>query len=393
MVVKPPFQVPPEVLDHWDERFEEDFKKWKAKGNSKSATKLEYRQQIININSEWNMEEVFNQIEVGLAAIDKLIAYRKRYPTYNMNLDLDEMYDSKDIVIYKDFIKYGVKLVEHYEKKSSESEPVKNMEKQEIKKEMVDKIKNEPADELSQLETNNKTPIETLESLNTEKKAERRKNKGRKKRQERLLKFQTKLVISSGLPPSRLMRKRLDQGSPPGQFNVKKNLVQEFEQLAQPSVSQHGDGGQLTPPVLMPGQPAAPVQMPGQQTYVLMPEQPASLPPPPHVQMPALTSPTVLMPGQPVSTSPPVLMPGQPAAPIPWQTAPTHLDQLVSQIVASSGIKHFPTLCCSPVTFVGDMSTPAPGGMSKADPFPNSRNPAYCFHCLQFGNVFTINQV
>ena len=48
---------------------------------------------------------------------------------------------------------------------------MKDIEKQEIK--------NETAQKLSKLdEANNKTPIETLECLNTGKKDERRKNKG-----------------------------------------------------------------------------------------------------------------------------------------------------------------------------------------------------------------------
>ena len=56
-------------------------------------------------------------------------------------------------------------------------------------------------------------------------------------------------------------------------------------------------------------------------------------------------------------------------------------DQPVSQIVASSGIKAFPTLLQSS-DLIGDASTPV--GLSQVYPFPNSGRPAYCFHCLQF---------
>ena len=111
--------------------------------------------------------------------------------------------------------------------------------------------------------------------------------------------------------------------------------------------------------------------------------------------------------------------------------------QQVPQTATTSSMNNYPTLCSSPVSIVGDVSgsmgwsdarpmlgyglqqTP-PGlfsrsssgsmnqstlssnvqtsglygmPMTQPQPQPHHAAPAYCFHCLQFGTVFTVNLV
>ena len=67
--------------DDWDEQFEKEYQSWKGKTLSSSnktiVTKADFRQPIIDINEEFDLEEAYAQIEAGVSAIDKLIAYRK----------------------------------------------------------------------------------------------------------------------------------------------------------------------------------------------------------------------------------------------------------------------------------------------------------------------------
>ena len=112
------------------------------------------------------------------------------------------------------------------------------------------------------------------------------------------------------------------------------------------------------------------------------------------------------------------------------------------QAAATSGMNNYPTMCFSPVSVVGDVSgfngwsdaRPMLGyGLQQTSPglfsgsssgsmnqstlssnmqsswlygrpmiqpqpqnspgAPYGENPAYCFHCLQFGTVFTVNLV
>ena len=113
-----------------------------------------------------------------------------------------------------------------------------------------------------------------------------KKKRKQKRRQERLLKFQEQLVTTSGLPPSKLMEKRLSQ-SLSGLDKVKMSLSGEFEQIGKveagpPSVPESGtvlvQHASVSAPVLMPGHPAvhhvphpAPVLDSQMPTSVLMP--------------------------------------------------------------------------------------------------------------------------
>ena len=67
------------------------------------------------------MEEVFNKMDAAVAAIDTLIACKQRFPIYDLNEDLDQIYEAQQDVIFKEFIKFGVQLVESYEVRGTET--------------------------------------------------------------------------------------------------------------------------------------------------------------------------------------------------------------------------------------------------------------------------------
>ena len=59
----------------------------------------------------------------------------------------------------------------------------------------------------------------------------------------KLLRFQEKLVLTSGLPPRMLMKNRLEKASPQDMLNAKKNLAGHFEELAVSRLVVNGVGG------------------------------------------------------------------------------------------------------------------------------------------------------
>ena len=107
MSVRPPFVVPPENVNLWDKDFEREYNVWKDNDSNKE----DYRQYIINLNADYDMEEVFDKLEIGLEAFEKLIICTFRLPKYNLKEDLDKIYHEKENVIVKDFIKWGMEFV------------------------------------------------------------------------------------------------------------------------------------------------------------------------------------------------------------------------------------------------------------------------------------------
>ena len=76
------FVVPPEQIDEWDEDFEKEFSKWKCRESNINLKKNDYRQYIININSEYNLDEMYDNLEIGLEAFRKLRNLISRFPQY-----------------------------------------------------------------------------------------------------------------------------------------------------------------------------------------------------------------------------------------------------------------------------------------------------------------------
>ena len=105
------FLVPPEQLDKWDEGFEEEFSKWKRRDSNTNSKKSDYRQYIINLNSENNLDEIYDNLESGLEAFKKLGKLIFKFPQYNLNDNLEKLYCEKENVHVKDFIKLGDEFV------------------------------------------------------------------------------------------------------------------------------------------------------------------------------------------------------------------------------------------------------------------------------------------
>ena len=199
MSKRPPFIIPPEQLSLWDKEDNEVYTKWKSKEpiDYKGWTsKTAYRQYVIDTNTKFNMEEVFDQIEIGLTAFEKLIQCTKAFPSYNLEEDLDLMYKSVEHGITKEFIRKGVEFVRNFQP--------------------VGLSQSDSCDAAEQILT---TPVdkgkEAMKDLKMNRTGEKKKKKKKRSKQKRLLTFQENLVNVLGLPPSRLMR----------------GLVNEFEQI------------------------------------------------------------------------------------------------------------------------------------------------------------------
>ena len=257
-VSRPPYLVPPKDLCLWDIEDEKDYKSWMRRTGNKLSTKEEFRQHIIDLNDKFDMEEVFENLEVGLYAFQKLVIFCSEFPQYSLMKDLEGMYVEKDNIIVKDFIKLGDNFVRTYQTDQNEekesvvivendleklsqlsNESTFQQNKQVVKEECVEpdiRIKEEievveqtavvidSAVDISNLVKKDVNVQGNEEQLET---AGRRKKKNKKKRMERLLKFHQKLVHQSGLPPSRLMELQTPKLKSTGEIKRRK-LFDEF---------------------------------------------------------------------------------------------------------------------------------------------------------------------
>ena len=112
---RPPFTVPPEELDSWDEGFENVYSEWKCNDIYSKSSKEDYRQFVSNLNNEYNVEEVYDALEAGLEAFEKLITCTHKFPKFDLDEDLDAVYRKEEHTIVKDFIKWGFKFVDYYQ--------------------------------------------------------------------------------------------------------------------------------------------------------------------------------------------------------------------------------------------------------------------------------------
>ena len=367
---RPPFTVPPEQVSTWTDKDERDYKFWLGIGSK--DTRDDYRQFLLSLNMEYNMDEVFNRIDVGLEAFEKLVACMREFPKYNLSKDIDKMYP-KDSAVFKDFIKCGVDFVTAYpyeNESDCESEPENDNHGQSdntgLKAEEV--FEEKPRDEFV-------TPVKENKS--------RKKNKRNKeKRKDRLLKFHQKLVLVSGLPPSRLM---LQQTPKPGRdLGSLKRRKLDFE------VDEEN-------PDLMPVKEEATSPKPTVK-------QPESVTPHETCGTGA-TSNYNYNPMLCSSSATQVHCPGgygmtgntQWSEARPWcEVTPgysNHLQQSPTGI--SSNISQTLMLCSCPQCcgrWVG-VSQPPPSPVPPPQPPPHAGNPAFCGSCLLFGNVYTLTPV
>ena len=504
MSIRPPFTVPPEQLDKWDEDFENGYSEWKSNDIYSKSSKEDYRQFVIHLNTEFDVEEIYDKLEDGLAALEKLVTCTQRFGKFILEEDLDAVYSREKDAIYKEFIKCGFNFVKEYQtdagnkleeilesadlkvEQSQLSQLTKKKKKRnkrrqcptepgghgqhtsddihtkaevcqpgagghpasdppnraqfreedtinhnaeeklevmdtpadDIKKEATDsvhlsqvvnnnynddsKMEETVSNHLSQVDSlemthNYSTPVEEQEVKNlSETKKKKRRNKDR--RQKRLLKFHEKLVRTQGLPPSRLM--------------VRKRLSSEFEQLAA------GSPPSPTTPVLsvqMPGQTGEhPGGQPLQQAAAVLGAGYHHVPPPPpappdyqQLQTPqnsqsfghmtgisSGSNPNFTLSSSPQSflgsTSGPVWWPE--ARPVMRNSRWEGMTLLQSGLQSGSTSGHLNSLALSPSpqSSIGFVS---PYHQTPPQPPSPSGSPAYCFHCMQYGAVFTINQV
>ena len=114
-VRRPPFLVPHSDHNLWDEQDERDYTSWKRRACNSKLTKDDFRNHIIDTNNEFNMEDVFDRLDIGFEAFEKLVAFRSKHSKYNLVKDLEGMYEGKENFIVKDFIKWGENFVRTYQ--------------------------------------------------------------------------------------------------------------------------------------------------------------------------------------------------------------------------------------------------------------------------------------
>ena len=213
----------------------------------------DYRKVIIQLNKDYNIEEIYNQVEAGIYALERLLVFSKLVPSFDVVKDIEDAY-GEDIRIEKDFIKFGLNFVETFEAKSRKADVMtdspqlsqldclttKHVEQIEVVKEetAVIDVKPEPSKVYFNLEAksskkeevgnDDSTPVhdEGVASVQVEIRRKKKKRRSKEKRQERLHKFHQKLVKTRGLPPIRFMEHRET-----GLDDVKKNLDGEFDQV------------------------------------------------------------------------------------------------------------------------------------------------------------------
>ena len=301
--------------------------------------------------------------------------------------------------IWKDFIKVGLEFVrghpdasqleisvnkvvdvEHdtVELSQFESGSVQN-EQATTNVEAQDMIRESLEDEvqLSQVDSpkddHHRTPVMEEKTVEDDTKKKRKKKRKKEKGQERLLNYHEKLVKTGGLPPSRLMenQKLTSSGLP----DVRKSLVSDFEQI----------GGEVGSESISPADtlPPAPV------TESAVPEPQGYYQPSAPVCGDGTTSNTYSLPmlcsiSQPSVEGYQGLIGG--VSTVVWPDAHPWLGSLRGSpglsIGSSSGLNQQQSL--SP------MYQPSVGLYQPNSPIGR---PAFCFHCLQYGSVYTISPV
>ena len=106
-----PFIVPVEQISSWTERGKVNYKVWLAKGSKN--TRDDFRKYLLSLNEEFNMDDVFDSIDVGLEAFDKLVQCLKTCFMYDLNKDLENM-NPKESEVFNYFIWCGVRFVKTY---------------------------------------------------------------------------------------------------------------------------------------------------------------------------------------------------------------------------------------------------------------------------------------
>ena len=292
------------------------------------------------------MEEVFDKLEIGLEAFEKLVICSLNLPKYNLKKDLETIYHQKENAIVKDFIEWGVNFVKTHQSvdlsqvsndstatgNQSDSIEDNNMSKVDSNIKVEEAVKEAVGESVE--EAVEEDVVKDVEKDQSKKKKRKKTNK--EYRQKRLLKFHEKLVETSGLPPSRLMKKQKHN-------LLRRNLADEFNQI--------GGGFDASP-----------------------------------ISSKFLTEPAPSAPWTGGCCGGEMVTLGWPEArPVLEIGKFTHL-----YCGSTSGFTNQPSLSpSSQYSVVWPVSVPV---MNQQQPMvPPS--PAYCFHCMQYGSVFTVSPV
>jgi hypothetical protein len=324
-------------------------------------------------------EDTLDKIEVGLEAFEKLLALAtgmsKVKKDYDVFKEIEYTYNQEGHQIVKDFIKMGLELVRGHPDCFTK-QPEFNVKFQEsVQLSQMDSA-HEGMDTLHR--THVKAPKEEV-AMET-KQSSSRKNKSKRskeKRKNRLLKFHQKLVQMSGLPPSRLM---LEQ-TPLSNKNMAKLNRKKLNFYDLTPGPAHGP-----PPI-----PAVPAPAAAQPHIPYQPSTPVcrngifsttySLP-----SLHSISQSSVGGYGQGLSQSPGYGVGGVSGVSTVWPDARTFSGGLCGSpelyVGSSSNLNQHHSLSPSYQPSVGLCQSNSPIG-----------RPAYCFHCLQYGSVYTISPV
>ena len=332
-------------------------------------------------------QDALDKIELGLQGFEILLALSrgmsKVMSDYNVFEELEETYSQKDHQIWKDFIKVGLEFVrgrpdagqlEIVVKKVGVEHDTETVELSQFESECV---QNEATTKVEAKDMEMTPVIE--EKIVEDDKKKKRKKRNKEKRQERLLKYHEKLVKTGGLPPSRLMKNQRLTSS--GLADVRKSLVSDFEQIGCEAMSEF-----ISPAATLPQAPSSVSAVPEPHGYY-QPPAPAcgdgttstaySLP-----MLCSISQPLV---GgyQGLSQSPGCGVGGVSTV---WPEVHPWLVGLSGSpglsIGSSSGLNQQQSLSPMYQPSVGQYQPNSPSG-----------RPAFCFHCLQYGSVYTISPV
>ena len=232
--------VPPEQLDLWTVDETASYKIWKGSISTKNSME-DYRLLMIKINENYNMDEIYDGIEAGLSALERLSDLSKCVLDFNVNDNLETTYGKEEEKIEKDFVKFGLKFVENYLAKTRamnvEYIDTKDNEKcitveAKAKPDVVDKeaqedVQHNLSQGIGSDDVSNPVKEEDMaEDIGSQLQARKRKKK-KKRSIGRLLKFHEKLCNQSGLPPSRLMEQQTPVCSSGGK--KRRNLFDEIQ--------------------------------------------------------------------------------------------------------------------------------------------------------------------
>ena len=94
--------VSPKQLALWTAEETARYKIWKGSISTKNSME-DYR--LININKDYNMDQIYEGIEAGISALERCV------PDFNVNNNV-ETTDGRENK--NDFVQFGIKVVENY---------------------------------------------------------------------------------------------------------------------------------------------------------------------------------------------------------------------------------------------------------------------------------------